>query len=181
MRLSTPLLVLVLLAGTASATALAPPVAPRAPQSRVAKATKAKPVMACSAKATTVAAAPVTHRARRAHRSVAPRTVAAPAPAQAGMVVAVDPETGVLGMPTSEQLQALGLDQSAAYDDSDAGLVEVHHPDGTVSIDLQGRFQEYSVIRITPDGKKIMACVPTRAQAARVLAIPPSTPALEVK
>lgn len=174
MRLSTPLFALVLLAGTASATALAPQSAPRAPQ-------KAKPVVARSAKATTVAAAPATHRVRRAHRSVTPRIVAAPAPAQAGMVVAVDPETGVLGMPTPEQLQALGLDQNPAYDDSDVGLVEVHHPNGTVSIDLQGRFQEYSVIRITPDGKKIMACVPTRAQAARVLAIPPSTPALEVK
>jgi len=176
MRLSTPLFALVLLAGTATATALAPQVAPRA-----AKAVRAKPVMACAAKAHTVAAAPVTHRARRAHRSVVARTVAAPAPAQAGMVISLDPETGLLGMPSPEQMQALGLDQSPAYDDSDVGLVEVHHPNGTVSVDLQGRFQEYSVVRITPDGKKIMACVPTRAQAARVLAIPPSTPALEVK
>jgi hypothetical protein len=177
MRLSTPLFALALLGGTVSAAALTPAVAPRVSKSRPAKAT---PVVAHHAKAaSTVATATVKHTRRAT--AAKPIAAPAPAPAQAGMIIAVDPETGQFSMPSAEQLEALGVSRDPALDDSDEGLIQVHHPNGMVSVDLQGRFQEYSVLRIAPDGTRVMACVPTRAQAAHVLTIPPSTPALEVK
>ena len=186
MRLSTPLFAIALLAGTVSAAALAPSVVSRAPKSRV---TKATPVVASRTEtAPTVAAAPLAHRARRTHRAVAAQPVAAkpiadpaPAAAQGGMLISIDPETGKLGMPTPEQMEAFNANRDPAFDDSDAGLVQVHHPNGAVSIDLQGRFQEYAFVRIAPDGQKIFGCVPTRTQAKQVLSIPANTPVLEVK
>jgi hypothetical protein len=109
----------------------------------------------------------------------APRTAAAPgqvasapatrAPAMAGMVVGIDPETGEMGMPTPDQMQKLSESPQYQVDHSSAGLLEIHHPDGSVSIDLQGRFQEYATVRIGPDGKLIYQCVDGPENAKRVL------------
>lgn len=87
------------------------------------------------------------------------------APAAAGMVIALDPETGEYGMPTPEEMRALSLDRLEQLNRSQEGLVEVHHPDGSVSIDLQGRFQEYAFVRIGPDGRKSIGCVEAPAAA----------------
>jgi hypothetical protein len=88
--------------------------------------------------------------------------------ASAGLRVARDPETGELGTPTPEQLKELGV-APAALDHSAEGLEEVHHPDGSVSIDLQGRFMEYSVARVGPDGKPHLDCVHGAKAAERAL------------
>jgi hypothetical protein len=88
------------------------------------------------------------------------------------MVVGIDPETGKLGMPTPEQLKELSDLQQYEVDHSDVGLVEVHHPDGSVSVDLQGRFQEYATVRIGPDGKKTFQCVDGPENAERALQSP---------
>jgi hypothetical protein len=42
---------------------------------------------------------------------------------------------------------------------SSDGLTEVTHPDGTVTVDLEGRFQNFSVAKINPDGTVTTACV----------------------
>src|SRR6266850_3951398 len=99
-------------------------------------------------------------------------------PALAGMVVGIDPETGEMGMPTPEQLRALSGSPQYQVDHSAAGLVEVHHPDGSVSIDLQGRFQEYATVRIGPDGKLIFRCVDGDENAKRAIerSAPVATP-----
>ncbi len=90
-------------------------------------------------------------------------------PALGGMVVGIDPETGKLGMPTQEQLEELsGLGQPEV-DHSSEGLVEVHHPDGSVSVDLQGRFQEFATVRIGPGGKLIFQCVDGAENAERAV------------
>ena len=91
------------------------------------------------------------------------------APGQAGMVVGVDPETGRLGPPTPEQRAALGLTEFDALNRSSEGLVEVHHPDGSVSIDLQGRFQEFAVVHMDPAGKPVVECLDDRAAVERAL------------
>jgi len=93
-------------------------------------------------------------------------------PGAAGMVVGIDPETGELGMPTPEQLQKISDSQQSQVDHSSAGLVEVHRPDGSVSIDLQGRFQEYATVRIGPDGNLIYQCVDGEENARRAVAAP---------
>lgn len=109
---------------------------------------------------------------RRTGRAHAPQP-----PGTAGMVVGIDPETGELGMPTPEQLQKFADSQQNQVDHSSAGLVEVHHPDGSVSIDLQGRFQEYETVRVGPDGKLIYQCVDGEENARRAVAAPaPAAP-----
>jgi len=35
----------------------------------------------------------------------------------------------------------------------------IHRPDGSMMVDLQGRFQDYAVMRIAPDGTKRGTCV----------------------
>ncbi|SRR6266581_78113 len=99
-------------------------------------------------------------------------------PGMAGMVVGIDPETGELGMPTPEQMRVLSDSPQYQVDHSAAGLVEVHHPDGSVSVDLQGRFQEYATVRIGPDGKLIFRCVDGEENAKRSVEAP-APPALE--
>ena len=104
-------------------------------------------------------------------------------PEQAGMVVGIDPETGQLGMPTREQRDE--LDQAAARDQallsrSSVGLVEEVRPDGTVHVNLQGRFQEYATVQIGPDGKKTFQCLDDSTgftNATKIAA--PTAPALE--
>ncbi len=107
---------------------------------------------------------PVTERVAEMARAVpAPATKEAPARA-AGMVVGIHPETGRPGMPTPEQREEIrnaagAALQSSALDRSGEGLQVVHRPDGSRSIDLQGRFHEYAVIRIRPNGAKEQTCV----------------------
>jgi len=98
-------------------------------------------------------------------------------PAVGGMLIGIDPETGKLGMPTREQWNELSDLEQQRLDHSSAGLVEVHHPDGSVSVDLQGRFQEFATVRIGPDGKLVFQCVDGAENAERVLKGPILGPA----
>ena len=79
------------------------------------------------------------------------------APGSAGMIVGIDPETGKPGMPSAEARARLS--QNPALDRSMTGLTVVTHPDGSKHLDLKGRFQEYMVLRLTPDGRKVETCV----------------------
>ena len=123
------------------------------------------------------AAAPAAARRTAASTVTASGTVGVGAPASAGMVVGIDPLTGRIGMPTPEQLAELAALSPPALRTSGEGLVEVHHPDGSVSIDLEGRFQEYAVARIAPDGKPVFQCVNDRQALRRALLAPVTTPA----
>lgn len=49
------------------------------------------------------------------------------------------------------------------------GLQQVQHPDGTVSIDLQGRFQNVMLARKNEDGSVSQACVDNSQSAAAFL------------
>ena len=122
-------------------------------------------------------ALPAAHRAAAGPRRSG-RPPAHQRPGMAGMVVGIDPETGELGMPTPEQMRAFSDSPQYQVDHSAAGLVEVHHPDGSVSVDLQGRFQEYATVRVGPDGKLIFRCVDGQENAKRSVEAP-APPALE--
>jgi hypothetical protein len=91
------------------------------------------------------------------------------------MIVGIDPVTGALGMPTPEQMRELFPLGVAALNQSSEGLPIIHGPGGAVGVDLQGRFQEYYVVRIAPDGKKVVEC--TDDPAAMKQAINPNQPA----
>jgi hypothetical protein len=136
--------------------------------------------------AVSVAGAAPRH-ARAAHRPAStPTAVSAgigafATPGIAGMVVGVDPETGRLGPATAAQrleLSRLSAEEQRMLSRSSAGLVVVRHPNGMSSMDLQGRFQDFEMVTIGPDGKPRFNCVSDVATANLVLATP-AAPAKE--
>ncbi len=71
------------------------------------------------------------------------------APGPSGLTIVRDAETGKLRAPTAEEWQSL----ASSFDPlnrSDAGLVKRHHPDGHVSVVLQGRFQSTTLVHREP-------------------------------
>ena len=107
-------------------------------------------------------AAPAPWSARREPASATPARNApserlSPLPGSAGMIVGIDPETGNLGMPSPEARARMSM--SPALDRSMTGLTVVTRPDGSKHLDLRGRFQEYMVLHLTPDGRKVETCV----------------------
>lgn len=75
------------------------------------------------------------------------------APGTASLRAYLDPETGELamGMVPAEET-ALDPDTQNALRRDSEGLVQVRHADGSVSMDLQGRFQSVSIVRLNADG-----------------------------
>lgn len=75
----------------------------------------------------------------------------------AGMIVSIDPERGSINenpQISREMAEAL----SRMVNTSSEGLEEQRLPDGTVIVDLQGRFQSAVVATIGPDGKVHTNC-----------------------
>ena len=99
------------------------------------------------------------------------------APGQAGMVIGIDPETGAIGMPSAQDVEALGLNRNQSVDESDAGLIEVAIPGRPgYTMDLQGRFQEYSVVRKAANGTVVLDCVQGQKKADALLKEPVAAP-----
>jgi hypothetical protein len=95
----------------------------------------------------------------------------------------IDPETGELsvGGPVPAGEVELDADTQNALRHDHEGLEVVRHADGSESMDLQGRYQSVSIIRIDENGKKTI-CAGDAHQAHR--ALDTSTPiatTLEVK
>ena len=79
-------------------------------------------------------------------------------PGGAGMVVSIDPGRG--GVQQEPQLSDEMRDAlSRMVNTSSEGLTETVTRDGTVIVDLQGRFQSAMVATIGPDGKLQTTCV----------------------
>ncbi len=80
----------------------------------------------------------------------------AKAAAGGGMVVSLDKQRGLEEDPklSPELLEAL----ARLVNTSSEGLREETRPDGTVVVDLQGRFQSATVVSIGKDGKLRSAC-----------------------
>lgn len=111
-----------------------------------------------------------------ASRNAAPRRVApAAAPSAdpyvtvevAGRRVRVNAQTLQQGPLTQEQARQLAdqLEGNKATD----GLVQEKHPDGAVSVDLQGRFQNVTLAKRNADGTVSTACVDTPETAGAFL------------
>lgn len=106
----------------------------------------------------------------------------AESPGTAGMRAYLDPETGELTtgpMPAGEM--ALDADTQNALRRDTEGLEIKQHADGSVSMDLQGRYQSVSVARIDENGA-ITVCSDDAANVERSLTestVHPATP--EVK
>ena len=81
------------------------------------------------------------------------------------MRVSIDPETGELAPGHVPVGKAEDADLQESLNRSSEGLVEVHHPDGSVSVDLQGRFHNASMARIDSTGKLQTTCVDSQDAA----------------
>jgi hypothetical protein len=98
-------------------------------------------------------------------------------PLAATMRVAKDPVTGQIvtpeytGTPLSvEAMQALARLEAA-------GLVTIHNADGSETLNSEGRFMDFSVIRVGPDGKRLFQCAHGRlGMEHALLHAAPATP-----
>ena len=88
-----------------------------------------------------------------------PGAATAPAPASgaAGMVVAIDPETGALTQPTAAQMQELQQPPQKPPEVTTYSLA-----DGPVIANLDESFDHYSVVEIGADGKLQHLCQTAR-------------------
>lgn len=76
-----------------------------------------------------------------------------------GQDIQVDTQTGQIKPLTSQEAQQLANGLAPMLDNSTDGLVQVHHADGSVSMDLQGRFQNVAVMKVNTDGTIEQGCV----------------------
>lgn len=74
---------------------------------------------------------------------------------------------------TPEEAQKLADGIKDLVNQSDEGLIEVQHPDGSVSVDLQGRFQNVVIAKKNSDGTVSDSCVDNTKSAASFLEISP--------
>ena len=91
----------------------------------------------------------------------------------AGRDIQVDPQTGKIKPLTPEEAQQLGDGLKTMLNRSTEGLEEVHNADGSVSVDLKGRFQNVMLARTSEDGAVERTCVDEPKAAAEFLGIDP--------
>jgi hypothetical protein len=91
----------------------------------------------------------------------------------AGQDVQVDGQTGQIKPLTQEEAQKLAAGLSQLVNQSTEGLEQVHHEDGSVSMDLKGRFQNVTVARINKDGTVSESCVDNPQAAGAFFGIDP--------
>ncbi len=92
----------------------------------------------------------------------------------AGLVIAVDRQTGTTRALTAEEAQHLAQGIKQLLNQSTDGLVEVRRADGSVSMDLQGRFQNAMLAKKEEDGSITQACVDNETDAAAFFEIDPN-------
>lgn len=101
------------------------------------------------------AAAPMVAAAVPAAAAEAPPVQApAPVPVESGMKAYLDPEGGLTHVPPQREAQPL-----ASVPVRPERLPEVTLPDGSVKADLNGMFDEYSVMTIDENGNRVLRCV----------------------
>ena len=117
---------------------------------------------------------------RLVHTAAAPDD--RPGPGAGGSIVAIDPETGQLGAPSPEQMRALRqTGGDLAVSRTDEGLRETVLANGTVIVDLDGRFEDYLVARVDRTGRLVHGCVHGVQGLAHALRDTTTAPALEVE
>ena len=90
-----------------------------------------------------------------------------------GQDIQIDTQTGEIKPLTPQEAQQLANGLAPMLDNSTDGLVQVHHADGSVSMDLKGRFQNVAVIKVNTDGTIEQSCVDNPRAAAKFFGIDP--------
>ncbi len=109
---------------------------------------------------------------------VVPASIPAPPSAGGGMIVARDPETGALTVPTLAQRHELMLEEFGAALLSDQPLFEEEMPGGGIMIRLDGLLMDYLLATRDAHGKLNLTCVHEADAAARIVADGAAAPAL---
>jgi hypothetical protein len=91
----------------------------------------------------------------------------------AGQDIQIDTQTGEIKPLTPQEAQQLANGLAPMLDNSTDGLVQVHHADGSVSMDLQGRFQNVAVVKVNTDGTVEQGCVDNPRAAAKFFGMDP--------
>ena len=76
-------------------------------------------------------------------------------PGSAGMVVAIDPETGELTAPSAEQAAEL---QAQIVQPEEGVATTTQMPDGSTRLNLNGTSIDYATIHIDASGKRVFGC-----------------------
>lgn len=92
---------------------------------------------------------------------------------RAGAEIPLDPQTGQVRPLTQEEAQRLAAEIKRLANQSTDGLQSVRHADGSVSMDLQGRFQNIAVAKLDEDGKLVQSCIDNPESAAAFFRIDP--------
>ncbi len=90
-----------------------------------------------------------------------------------GQDIQVDSQTGKIKPLTPQEAERMAQGLKELLNQSTEGLVQVHHPDGSVSVDLQDRFQNVTVARIDEDGNAVTSCVDNPRAGAAFFGIDP--------
>lgn len=92
----------------------------------------------------------------------------------AGQTVVVDRQTGQVRPLTPDEARRLAEGIKQLVNQSSEGLVQIHHADGSVSMDLQGRFQNVMLAKKEADGTISQSCVDNVESAAAFFEIDPA-------
>ena len=77
-------------------------------------------------------------------------------PGSAALRATINSETGAVEVSTVSSYAPLDAETQNALRRDSEGLTPVYHPDGSVSVHLQGRLQSVSVARIEKNGKLVI-------------------------
>jgi len=91
----------------------------------------------------------------------------------AGQDVQVDGQTGQIKSLTPQEAQKLAAGLADMVNQSTEGLEDVQRADGSVSMDLKGRFQSVTVARVNKDGSLTLSCVDNPQAAGAFFGIDP--------
>lgn len=91
----------------------------------------------------------------------------------AGRDVQVDPQTGQIKPMSPEAAQKLAEGLKTMLNKSTEGLGRHRNADGSVSMDLEGRFQNVVVAKVNADGTLEQACVDEPLAAAQFFGMDP--------
>ncbi len=90
-----------------------------------------------------------------------------------GNTIVLNRETGQSRPLTDDESRRLARGLKELINRSQKGLVQVERGDGSVSLDLQGRFQNVTVAKIEADGSVSESCVDNLESAAAFFEIDP--------
>ena len=90
-----------------------------------------------------------------------------------GSPVALNAQTGQIRPLTQEEAQKLGAELKQLVNQSTDGLKSVQNADGSVSMDLQGHFQNIAVAKVDENGQLVQSCIDNPETAAEFFGIDP--------